>query len=222
MAMSSSTPRVTTTPTTTYPFAYTTYSTSHASSKFTTPTAIPSMFPFGPGFSCSASSSATPLPSNFPNAQPFGTKAACMISNDRAVNDHAFWDLYACCKSMDLTSGANANTCSAQCSAGEGQTWQELGECLSKRVDVVVCKPAAVEMGNGTSSSAAVVSSGRGTSTAASGQTSGVSGTRSASGQVSQATGAGGRNEVGSVGGSKMGAVVFVVLAAGSFAGMLL
>jgi hypothetical protein len=144
-----------------------------------------------------------------------------MISNDRNVNDHAFWDLYACCPSMELTSGMGADVCSAQCAVAEGQSWQELGECLSKRVDVVVCKPMAAEMGNGTSSSAA-----------SSGKTSGaslVSGTRTTAGasgsptaQVSQATGAAGRNDVVNVGGSKMGVVVFGILALGSFAGMLL
>lgn len=111
-----------------------------------------------------------------------------------------------------------------QCTVAKGQTWQELGECLSKRVDVVVCKPEFLEMGNRTSSATAgQTSATTGQTSAVSGQTSAVSGTRSPSGQVSSpSTGAGSRYDVVNVSGSKMGVAVFVILAAGSFAGMML
>jgi hypothetical protein len=109
--------------------------------------------------------------------------------------------------------------CSAQCAVADGQTWQELGECLSKRVDVVVCKPMAAEMGNGTSSA---TSSGRTSASGVSGTRTSASGSGSPTAQVSQATGAAGRNDVVNIGGSKMGAMVFGILALGSFAGMFL
>jgi hypothetical protein len=182
------TPRQTPTPTTTYPFSTTIYSTSLPSTTFKTPT------------------------------------AACMISNDRTVNDHAFWDLYACCKGLDITaSGTDVttenhfNTCSAQCSVGDEQTWQDLGECLSKRVEVVVCSPRWLEIGRNDTSS--------GTRSGTAGQSgTSVSGSASTSmaGQSSPSTGAAGMNAVAHVGGSKTGAVVFGLLAMGSFVGMML
>lgn len=114
------------------------------------------------------------------------------------------------------------NLCSAQCTVGEGQTWQEVGECLSKRVDVVICKPRQEEIGRATTSSG---TSGSRTSSAASasgsqGAASSASG--SASGSAAPATG--GANAVGvvHVGGPKAGVVLFAMLAVGSFAGMML
>jgi hypothetical protein len=120
-----------------------------------------------------------------------------------------------------MTAGGSPNICSAQCSVGNEQTWQELGECLSKRVEVVVCKPQFLEMGDdGNGSGNGTRSSASGTQT----RTSSESGSASASAtsQVSPSTGAGSANTVVHVGGSKAGVAVFAVLVLGSFAGMML
>jgi hypothetical protein len=126
-----------------------------------------------------------------------------------------------------MTAGGSPNLCTAQCAAGEGQTWQELGECLSKRVEVVVCKPAFEEIGrNGTSGSSGVASRTQ-TQTQTQTRTSSVvaSGSGSATGSASHpvaSTGAGSAVGVVHVGGSKAGVMLFAVLAVGSFAGMML
>lgn len=197
--------------TTTYPFSYTTY-TNDSPAAFTRPTEFPSVFSFGSAVSCTSSASATAsaLPSGLPIDRPVGAQAACVISNAAEVNDHAFWDLYACCKGSNMTAFGGATLCTAQCTPGEGQTWQELGECLSERVEAVVCKPNAEEIGNSTNSA----------STAASG-----SPTRSASGSgavTSLPTGAASTMGVVHSTSSKAGLVVFGLLALGSAAGMLL
>lgn len=151
-----------------------------------------------------------------------------MISNDVTVNDHAFWDLYACCKGSNLNAFGYPNLCSAQCIVDEGQSWQEVGECLSKRVDVVICKPREEEIRKPTSSSEAGGSQSR-TSSAASASGSGsaaagssASGSGSGSASVPPATGAGNVVGVVHVGGSKVGVVLFAMMAVGSFAGMML
>ncbi|KAH7076658.1 hypothetical protein BKA63DRAFT_510472 [Paraphoma chrysanthemicola] len=217
--MSRSTPtasRVTPTPTTTYPFTFTTYSTSLSSSSFSRPTIIPSIFSFAPAASCSANSIDTPLPSNFPIGTPWGLQAACVISNAREINDHAFWDLYDCCKGKDMTAGGSPAPCTAQCVAEDGQTWQELGECLSKKVEVVVCSPRFIEIGRNESTRSVRPS-------ATSSGTLAASGSGSGSGaQASGSTGAASAVEVVHVKGVKAAVGMFVLLAAGSAAGMLL
>ncbi|KAH7408403.1 hypothetical protein DE146DRAFT_675450 [Phaeosphaeria sp. MPI-PUGE-AT-0046c] len=199
---------------------YTVYSTSHASSKFTRPTAIPSIFPWNAASSCSAPKS---NPSGFPELPPTGRGAACMISNDVTVNDHAFWDLYTCCKGANITAMGDPNLCSAQCTVGKDQTWQDVGECLSKRVNVVLCKPRFEEIGSASSRASLSMSETRTSSVGASASGSeSVSRNASGSGSVSPANGAGNVVGVIHVGGSKTGAVLFVMLALGSFAGMML
>ncbi|KAF1912613.1 hypothetical protein BDU57DRAFT_523003 [Ampelomyces quisqualis] len=207
-------------------FSLTTYSTSHASSSFTRPTAIPSVFSFGPASSCTSNSvsQATPFPSPFPRDTPSGSsREACVISNDADVNDHAFWDLYACCKGMDMTAIGEPNLCSAQCSVGPGQSVLDLGECLSKRVDVVVCRVGASGDGMaGGSPSQSAGQSGSRTSGASTGASASGSQSGSASGSASVSTGIGNAVGVVHVGGGKMGVVVFSMLAVGSFVWMLL
>ncbi|KAH4118776.1 hypothetical protein HBI04_043910 [Parastagonospora nodorum] len=203
--------------------SFTTISNSLPSTKFTIPTEVPSLFSFGPAFSCFANSvsRATPLPSQYPKDNPGGAAAACAISNDIEVNDHAFWDLYACCKSLDMDAGGHPDLCTAQCAAGEGQTWQEMAECLSKRVEVVVCKPASGGFFENGTRSTGYGSSGVASQT----RTSSASGSGSATGSTSQTSGsAGAGSTVGimHVGGSKAGVMLFAVLAIGSFAGMML
>lgn len=115
----------------------------------------------------------------------------------------------------------NPFLCSAQCTPKEGQTFQELGECLSKRVQYVVCKPARAEIGNGTQT-ASRSSASSAQSTSASGTASGsASRSASASGSAaaSQSTGAASAVQATT---SKAGFMVFGVLALGTFAGMLL
>ncbi|KAF2831162.1 hypothetical protein CC86DRAFT_135546 [Ophiobolus disseminans] len=199
------------TPTTTYPFTYTTYTTSLSSTSFTRPTLVPTLVPFGAAFSCSANAVATPQ----------GTSAACAISNAREVNDHAFWDLYECCKGKEVTANGTPNPCTAQCVAGNGQTWQELGECLNKKVQVVVCKPADGEIARSSSGGAASQTS-SGVGSATTGRPSGTASGSASGGQASAYIGAGSMVGVAHVGGSKTAVVVFCILAVGSFAGMLL
>lgn len=120
-----------------------------------------------------------------------------------------------------MTAFGNPYTCTAQCKAENGQTWQELGECLSKRVEVVICKPELSEIGtNQTESSAARSSTSAAQSTRASGSGSAPSGSGGAA--VSNATGAASTMGVVHTGASKVGAAIFVILAIGSAAGMLL
>ncbi|KAF2846802.1 hypothetical protein T440DRAFT_471509 [Plenodomus tracheiphilus IPT5] len=206
--------------TTTYSFSYTTY-TNPTPAAFTKPTEVPSMFPFGSAVGCSdntASATASAQPSNAPLLHPTGREAACVISNDAEVNDHAFWDLYACCKGGNLDAFGNPRLCTAQCTPKDGQTWEELGECLSKRVEVVVCKPNQAEIATGAPQSAS--GSAARSSTSASGT---QSGSASASGSA-QASGSSAANSVHAVQAttSKAGLVIFGILALGSAAGMFL
>jgi hypothetical protein len=186
--------------------SYTTFSTSLPSSKFSTPTLVPSIFSWGPALSCASAS-----PSNFPLQRPTDRGAACAISNARAVNDHAFWDLYACCKGTNLT--AIGDACTGVCRVGQGQTAKEVGECLAKRVEVVVCKLGEGEAASAWSSSVASSTGGSiGSATRAA----------SASAAASQSASAGNAVGVVNVAHSKAGAVVFGMLAMGAFSGMIL
>jgi hypothetical protein len=115
-------------------------------------------------------------------------------------------------------------TCTAFCRTKVGQTFQELGECLSKRIDVVICSPPHDEIGkNATdpdvSSSGSVVAS----QSSASGTMS-ASGSSSASGNAGASKSTGAASAVGGVQGSssKVGLVIFGIVALGSAAGMFL
>jgi hypothetical protein len=114
-----------------------------------------------------------------------------------------------------MTAFGSPNVCTAQCRAKDGQTWQELGECLAKRVEVVVCKPPCDEIAkNGTTGSSSA-------SSLTASSTASRSGSASST-HASGSTGAGSVVAVAHVGISKSAIVVFAVLALGSFAGMLL
>jgi len=117
-----------------------------------------------------------------------------------------------------VTASGTPNPCIAQCVAGVGQTWQELGECLSKRVEVVVCKPAVGEIGDGRTGSA----TGSQTTSGALGSATLVASGSGTGSQVLGSTGAGSVVGVEHVRGSKAVVVVFGVLAFGSFAATLL
>jgi len=208
--------------TTTYSFTYTTFS-NPTPVAFTKPTEFPSIFSFGSAVGCSsntASATASAVPSNAPLDHPNGRDAACVISNDAEINDHAFWDLYACCKGGDMNAFGSPRLCTAQCKPKDGQTWQELGECLSKKVEVVVCKPAYAEIPTEAGQSASRSHSGSSiqSTTPASGTTSGsVSGP----GQSSRTGGAASTFPVQATT-SKAALVIFGILTLGSAAGMLL
>ncbi|KAH7399624.1 hypothetical protein BKA66DRAFT_398822, partial [Pyrenochaeta sp. MPI-SDFR-AT-0127] len=192
---------------------------------FTKPTEVPSIFSFGSARDCASNSiapSASALPSIYPIDRPAGLEAGCVISNAAEVNDHAFWDLYACCKSGDMTASGSPYTCTAQCKAGNGQTWQELGECLSKRVEVVVCKPQFNEIARNQTDSSASRSSTSGAQSTRSGSSAPAASGSSGGAAPSNATGAASTMGVVHTTSSKLGAAVFVVLAIGSAAGMLL
>ena len=117
-----------------------------------------------------------------------------------------------------MTAIGDPNLCSAQCSVDEGQSVQDLGECLSERVDVVVCRVVAggnATVGGSSSSSATGSQSRTSASMSASASTS-------QSGSAAPSTGAGNALGVAHVGGGKKGIVVFGMLAVGSFVGMML
>jgi len=122
-----------------------------------------------------------------------------------------------------MTAGGHPDLCTAQCAAGEGQTWQEMAECLSKRVEVVVCKPVNGGFSENGTRSTGYGSSG-GPSQTGTNSASG-SGSGSATGSVSQAsgsTGAGSAVGMVHVGDSKAGVMLSVVFAVSLFAGMML
>lgn len=122
-----------------------------------------------------------------------------------------------------MTAMGEPNLCSAQCTVGQDQTWQDLGECLSKRVNVVVCKPRLEEIGKPAASGSSAASGSRTSSAGASASGSASrSASGSGSGSVAPVTGAGNVVGVVHVGGSKTGVALFVMLAFGSFAGMML
>lgn len=212
--------------TTTYSFTYTTF-TNPTPVAFTKPTEFPTIFSFGSAVGCSsnlasatATATASAVPSNAPLDHPNGREAACVISNDAEINDHAFWDLYACCKGGDMNVLGSPMLCTAQCKPKDGQTWQELGECLSKKVEVVVCKPAFAEIPTGAVPTASASASGSNapSTTSASGTHGGA-----ASGP-SQASGTGGATGTFATPAttSKVALVVFGIVALGSAMGILL
>lgn len=224
---------ITTTPTTTYNYVYTTY-TNASPSPFTKPTEFPSIFSYGPAVGC-ASNSAMPdtpaQPSNYPLGRPSGRDGGCVISNDADFNDHAFWDMYACCSGNDSTAMGSPFPCTAMCSASDQQSFLELGECLSKRVDVVICTPPFDEISKNStdpdtasSSSSAAQSSSTGTMSESGGATASSSGDASASASSSNADSTGAASAVGVTHGafSKAGLAVFGIMALGSAAGMYL
>lgn len=114
--------------------------------------------------------------------------------------------------------------CTAGCVA-KGGDWKGLGECLSKRVGVVVCKPADSDIAVSGSLSASQSSTG---SAVGSGTTSGLAASRSASGSGGQAsasasasTGSGsGAGTIGK-GGVKTAVIMFGTLAFISLFGMI-
>lgn len=214
----------TTTPTTTYNYSYTTY-TNASPSPFTKPTEFPSIFSYGPAVGCASNSVApeqSAQPSSYPISRPEGRNGGCVISNDADVNDHAFWDMYACCSSNDSTALGSPFPCTASCSITDGQSFLDLGECLSKRVEIVICSPPFDQIDrNSTDPDAA--SSGSGSGTAAQSTPAGTMGeSGSASTSAADSTGAASAVGVTQDASSKAGLLLFGIMAFGSAAGMLL
>jgi hypothetical protein len=205
--------------TTTYPFSLTTY-TNASPSAFTKPTVMPSVFSFGGAPGCSARSD-TP-------AQPTGSYGGCAISNAAEVNDHAFWDMYACCSGGEFSAIGMPFPCTAVCEAKDGQSFQELGECLSKRVETVVCKPASNEIGSesGSASGSSSVSktTAQESTTATETATGTVSGGASGTDETTLPESTGAANTVHGVPAtsSKAAFMIFGLVAVGSAAGMFL
>lgn len=214
----------TTTPTTTYNYSYTTY-TNASPSPFTKPTEFPSIFSYGPAVGCASNSVApeqSAQPSSYPIGRPEGRNGGCVISNDADINDHAFWDMYACCSSNDSTASGSPFPCTASCSITDGQSFLDLGECLSKRVEIVICSPPFDQIDrNSTDPDAA--SSGSGSGTAAQSTPAGtMSESGSASTSAADSTGAASAVYVTQGASSKAGLLLFGIMAFGSAAGMLL
>jgi len=211
-------------PTTTYAFSFTTY-TNASPSPFTKPKEMPTgIFSFGPVMSCSANSaapSASAQPSNYPYNRPDGEKASCVISNAVEASDHAFWDMYACCQGRNITSLGSPLPCTAQCFVDGKQTWQDLGQCLSKRVSVVVCKPDSSEIGRDTQSSSrpagSSAPSGNAPASSATRADASPTGSNGAASSVPTAAASSVHETF-----SKAGVVVFALLAVSSAAGMFL
>lgn len=121
--------------------------------------------------------------------------------------------------------------CTAMCSASDEQSFLELGECLSKRVDVVICTPPFDEISKNStdpdtasSSGSMAQSSSAGTMSESGSATASSSGDASASGSPSNADSTGAASAVGVTHGafSKAGLAVFGIMALGSAAGMFL
>ncbi|KAI1515561.1 hypothetical protein L13192_11627 [Pyrenophora tritici-repentis] len=225
MSMEMSTPTATSTPTSAISYTYTTY-TNSSPTPFRKPTIIPSSFPFGGAPGCSSLPSLptdTPLPSNYPVDRPSAAKPGCVISNDADVNDHAFWDLYECCTWGDMGVLGMPLPCTAVCviESGDEQTLRRLGECLSKRVGVVVCSDR--ERMNETESSSSSSSVGETSTSMAASGTASLSASLSGGATASAATGGAGKGvgvQRGDV--SRAGVMVFGILALASAVGMLL
>jgi hypothetical protein len=214
----------TTTPTTTYNYSYTTY-TNASPSPFTKPTEFPSIFSYGPAVGCASNSVApeqSAQPSSYPIGRPEGRNGGCVISNDADINDHAFWDMYACFSTNDSTASGSPFPCTASCSITDGQSFLDLGECLSKRVEIVICSPPFDQIDrNSTDPDAA--SSGSGSGTAAQSTPAGtMSESGSASTSAADSTGAASAVGVTQGASSKAGLLLFGIMAFGSAAGMLL
>lgn len=214
------------TPTTTYPYSYTTF-TNTAPSPFTTPSIVPSIFPLGPVPSCpppSASSSSTP---KAPFELPAARQGGCTISNDATVNDHAFWDMYACCKPSSITPVGKALPCSIMCAADATHSFLEIGDCLSKRVPLVVCSPPEAQRGepqnsqSESRSSASASATGSKTESAAPSKTQTQTESKTASPVPPAATGAASSLVGGQTAVSKAGLMLFGLVAMTSVAGML-
>lgn len=207
--------------TTTYPFRVTTYvnpSPVSAASYPTTYTDTTWLPPVSADTQC-ASAAAYPSVSG-----PSGLQAACVISNAADINPNAFWDVYECCPGHDISSYgyavtggeiSNSGICMMQCTVGEGSTWQQVGECLQKRVKEVVCAPEYEERIpyaslRSTTSAGVTVSATR----------PGGDGASSATGAAS--TGAAASVDVVHASSSKLALIAFGLLALGSAAGMFL
>ena len=212
--------------TTTFPYTYTTF-TNTSPTSFTTPSAIPSVFPWGPvpSFACSAPSSA---PSDAPPALPSNTAGSCAISNVETVNAHAFWDMYECCKSGKMSTVGTPLPCTAVCYTADEQSFLELGECLSKRVKMVVCSPPEGQRGEAKSEgSSSASASSAGSSSATASKTAEVSritgtGTPTSTSSSTPTQAASKASKLAGQGAvSKAGLVVFGVLAVTSAVGLL-
>lgn len=220
-------------PTTTYPFYETTYINPSPSTitpyptTYTDTTWLPHI-------------SADPLCTSarsYPSIEgPLGLQPACVISNAANINPNAFWDVYECCPGHDMSAygysvtggdGGQPGICMMQCYVDEslGMTWQEVGECLQKRVKEVICMPEYEERndtvrtgsveGTGTAQVGGSISA---TLPTASSAASGIG--QSAS--VAGSTGAAPSLDVVHASSSKTGMFALLLLAVGSAAGMFL
>jgi hypothetical protein len=141
------------TATTTYPFYQTTYTNASPSSQssYLTTYTDTTWLPYVTADTWCASATAYPSIEG-----PVGLKPACVISNAAEINQHAFWDVYECCPGRDMSASGysvtgdeegNPGMCMIQCTINDddGVTWQQVGECLQKRVKEVVCMPQYIE-----------------------------------------------------------------------------
>lgn len=211
------------TPTTTYSFAITTFTNALPSTPSSYPTTYTDTTWLPPTTADTECASASAYPSI---DGPLGLQAACVISNAADINPNAFWDMYACCPGHDLQSygysirageAGSPGICMMQCRIADNATttWQEVGECLQKRVKEVVCAPRYAERyHNDTDVGSGSAAAQNPTST----PTAGGSGSASAAGSTGAATSL----DVVHVGGSKFGLAAFALLALGSAVGMCL
>jgi hypothetical protein len=220
------------TPTTTYPFRVSTYTNASPSTPSSYPTTYTDTTWLPPTSAGTKCASAT----HYPQLEgPAGLEAGCVISNAEEVNKNAFWDMYACCPghgieaygySVSGEESSEAGICMVQCRIKDEErtTWQQVGECLQKRVKEAVCAPRYEERysnDTGTDGDVGMSSSSVLVSGSASVATSSGAQTESASVGASASTGAATRGVV-HVGGVKVGLFTFGLLALGSAAGMFL
>lgn len=211
------------TPTTTYSFAVTTYTNASPSTPSSYPTTYTDSSWLPPITADTQCASATA----YPRIQgPMGLQAACAISNAAEINPNAFWDVYECCPGHGIESYgysfgrgevSSPGICMMQCRIPDNATttWQQVGECLQKRVKEVVCMPIYEERFH----SDTPVSTG---STSPLNPASPTKTGESGSASAARSTGAAASIDIVHVGGSRLGLAAFALLAVGSVMGIYL
>jgi hypothetical protein len=219
------------TPTTTYPFVDTTYTNPSPSTQSIYPTTYTGSKQLPIASADTRCSSATAYPSI---EGPSGLKPACVIHNAAEINPHAFWDVYECCPGHDITSSSyssssgepmNEGICMVQCTVneGDGVTWQQVGECLQKKVKEVVCMPRYEERWKNQTRESMWSEYARTRTGGSSQATAKGTGTGQAvSASATASTGAAASFDVVHASSSKMGLFTFLLLAVGSAFGMFL
>ncbi|KAH6637962.1 hypothetical protein C7974DRAFT_451166 [Boeremia exigua] len=214
-------------PTTTYTYYETTYTNLSPITLSSYPTTYTDTTWLPPITADTLCASATAYPSI---EGPLGLKAGCVISNAAEINPNAFWDVYDCCPGHDLSSygyssrgdeESSPGICMMQCIINDDTTtWQQVGECLQKRVKEVVCAPKYEERDHNATYPGAEESSLA--SVTVSTTQPGGAGDASRSASAAGSTGAAAIHDAVHASTSRLGLFAFSVLAVASAVGIFL